>query len=68
MRLFEEVARDAGKAIGDCGGDPAGALVLDVARRLAELAGEPGPPRKRRLRRRREGPASASRGPGGSPR
>jgi len=51
VNLFEQAARDAGKALGDCGAREQTPLVAEVARRLAELAGAPRASGRRRGRR-----------------
>jgi hypothetical protein len=48
---FERAARDAGRALGDCGAEEGSALVAEVARRLAELEAEPKPTRRRARRK-----------------
>ena len=63
MSPFPEVARDAGRALGDFGADAESALVEETARALAELSEEP-PHREKRPGRRPD----ARREPEGAPR
>jgi hypothetical protein len=48
---FDQAARDAGRALGDCGAEEGSALVEEVARMLAELKAEPKPTRSSRRRK-----------------
>jgi hypothetical protein len=44
---FARAARDAGRALGDCGAEEGSGLVEEIAELLAELEAEPTPPRRR---------------------
>jgi hypothetical protein len=41
VKAFEEAARDAGRALGDCGAGEETPLAGEIARALADLAAEP---------------------------
>ncbi|HET7451457.1 MAG TPA: hypothetical protein VFL12_01840 [Thermoanaerobaculia bacterium] len=62
MSPFPEVARDAGRALGDCGADAESAFVEETARALAELSEEP-PRREARARRGKVARREPERGP-----
>ena len=51
MSPFDQAARDAGRALGDCGAAEESALVDEIAGMLAELEAEPKPPRRRPRRK-----------------
>jgi len=48
VKALEEVAREIGVALEECGADAASPLVAELAGTLAELADEAAPHRKRR--------------------
>jgi hypothetical protein len=48
---FDQAARDAGRALGDCGAAEESAFVDEIAGTLAELEAEPKPTRSSRRRK-----------------